>query len=66
MDYSPAVTALLEVSQVFLCLGIQFQYSPKPLQLQNCFLRQEMEDKLDNECHGAKCWSTLVTFCIDP
>lgn len=55
-----------EVSQVFLCLGILFQHRPKPLQLQNRFLRQEMEDKLDNECHGAMYWSTLEAFCIDP
>lgn len=66
MDYSPAATALLEVSQDFLCLGTLFQHPPKPLQLQSHFLRQEMEDKLDNECHGATCWSTLVAFCIDP
>lgn len=66
MDYRPDVTALLEVSQVFLCLGILSQHLPKPLQLQNLFLREEMEDKLDNECHGAMCWSTLAAFFIDP
>lgn len=32
-----AVIALLEVSQVLLCLGIRSQHPPKPLQLQNLF-----------------------------
>lgn len=66
MDCSPAVTILLEVPRVFSCLGIHPSTLPNLCSCQTFFLTQEMEDKLDNECHSALCWSTPVAFCIDP
>lgn len=48
MGYSPSITALSEVSWVFLCSGILSRHPPKPLQLQNILLRQQTESKLGN------------------